>query len=63
MIIAKIDATENEVEGFNVQEFPTLKFFPANNKEGIDYNGKKDADSIEEFIRTYAALPMKKTDL
>lgn len=63
VVVAKIDATENEVEGFDIQEFPTLKFFPANNKDGIDYKGPKDAKSIEEFIRTNAALPMKREEL
>ena len=63
IVIAKVDATENEIEGFDIQEFPTIKFFPANNKEGIDYVGKKDSESLEEFIKTNAALPLKKTDL
>jgi len=29
--------TENEVEEVQVQGFPTLKFFPANSEEVIDY--------------------------
>jgi protein disulfide-isomerase A1 len=63
LVIAKIDATENEIEGFDIQEFPTLKFFPANNKEGINYSGKKDCESLEQFIRANAALPIKRKDL
>ena len=63
ILIVKIDATENEIEGFDIQEFPTLKFFPANNKDGIDYTGKKDASSLEEFVRSNAALPIKRVDL
>jgi protein disulfide-isomerase A1 len=29
VVIAKIDATANEVEQVQVQSFPTIKFFPA----------------------------------
>jgi len=37
LVIAKMDSTENEVEEVQVQGFPTLKFFPANSEEVIDY--------------------------
>ena len=30
LIIAKIDATENEVPGFKIEKYPTIKFFPKN---------------------------------
>lgn len=33
LIIAKIDATANEVESVQIQGFPTLKYFPAEGKE------------------------------
>jgi len=32
LIVAKIDATANEVEGISIEGFPTIKFFPAGNK-------------------------------
>lgn len=32
LVIAEMDATANEVEGVNIQGFPTIKFYPANNK-------------------------------
>ena len=63
LIIAKIDASENEVENFDIQEFPTIKFFPANNKDGIDYIGKKDMEGLERFILDNSALPIIKEEL
>ena len=33
IIIAKMDATANEVESFEISGFPTLKFFPSGNEE------------------------------
>lgn len=33
IIIAKIDATANEVESLDIKSFPTLKYFPAGDKE------------------------------
>lgn len=32
IVIAKIDSTANEVDGVDIKGFPTLKFYPANNK-------------------------------
>lgn len=33
VIIAKMDATANEVESIVIQGFPTIKYFPAGGKE------------------------------
>ena len=63
LIVCKIDATENEFENFDIQEFPTIKFFPANNKDGIDLIGKKDAVSIEKFVVDNAAMPVGREEL
>lgn len=32
IVIAKIDSTANEVDGVDIKGFPTLKFYPANDK-------------------------------
>mmetsp|Transcript_32735 Transcript_32735/g.56984 ORF Transcript_32735/g.56984 Transcript_32735/m.56984 type:complete len:481 (+) Transcript_32735:3880-5322(+) len=54
IIVAKMDSTTNEVEGVTVSGFPTLKFYPANNKAGVDYRGERNEQGITEFIRQNA---------
>ena len=45
LVIAKFDATVNEVEGLEIRGYPTLKFYPKDNKAGIDYDaGREDGD-------------------
>ena len=56
LILAKIDAIENEVESIQTSGFPKIKFFPANSKDKspIDYNGDNSLYDIIQFINKYA---------
>ena len=40
LIIAKIDGTENEVDGVEIDGFPTIKMYKKETNEEIDYTGK-----------------------
>lgn len=51
LVIAKMDSTENEVEGVEIQGFPTLKFYPANNKNPIDFDGDRNFEGLLTFIK------------
>jgi len=44
ILIAKIDATANEVPGVNIKGFPTIKFYPGNKKSSapIDFEGERE---------------------
>jgi protein disulfide-isomerase A6 len=35
---------------YGVSGYPTLKFFPKNNKAGEDYDGGRDLDDFVKFI-------------
>jgi len=53
VVIAKMDATANEidVEGVEVQGFPTLYFFKAHDKANpIKYDGERELDALTKFV-------------
>eukprot|EP00758_Cryptobia_borreli_P005920 Tbor_TRINITY_DN5011_c0_g4::TRINITY_DN5011_c0_g4_i1::g.14378::m.14378/K09584/PDIA6, TXNDC7; protein disulfide-isomerase A6 len=56
VIIAKLDAAEfgELAKRFGVRGFPTLKFFPKDQKEGVSYNSQRTASSILSFIKDHA---------
>jgi protein disulfide-isomerase A1 len=65
LIIAKMDSTQNEVESVSVQGFPTIKFFPANDKlNPIDFNGERTVEGFTKFLTEKSTNPVKaKEDL
>jgi len=47
LIIAKIDATQNEVNGITIRSFPTIRLWKKDEKENtIDYDGERDVQSF-----------------
>jgi protein disulfide-isomerase A1 len=59
LVIAKIDATANSYpETIDIKGFPTLIFFPADNKQGIPYNEERDLDSLKDFVIEHASRPI-----
>jgi len=66
LIIAKIDATANDVENYPVTSYPSVKFFPARNKKPVDYEGEKTADAMIAWLRkkaTWAKWPKNSEEL
>lgn len=52
VVIAKMDGTENDTpSNIKVTGFPTLVFFPADNKtDGIKYSGAREVQDMYDFI-------------
>lgn len=50
VVIAKFDATANEADGVQVQGFPTLVFYPKDNKEGVTYEGGRELDDFKKWL-------------
>jgi len=56
IVIAKMDATTNELEDVKIQGFPTIKFFPANSDVVIDYAGDRGLDAFVKFLESGGKL-------
>ncbi len=56
ILLARMDATENEVESVTVTGFPTIKFYPGNKKDQkpLDYNGERTADGVINYLKSNA---------
>jgi len=56
VVIAKCDSDAHRELGqqFGVQSFPTIKFFPKDNKAGEDYSGGRTVEDFVSFINTRA---------
>lgn len=57
VVIAKIDATSNDVpRKYGIRGFPTLLFFPANGEgKAIQYQGDRSFGSLLDFVKKNAA--------
>ncbi|KAK1754664.1 thioredoxin-like protein [Echria macrotheca] len=60
--IAKVDADAEKSLGkrFGIQGFPTLKWFDGKSDEPTDYSGKRDLDSLSDFIFEKTGVRTKK---
>jgi protein disulfide isomerase len=67
VVIAKINADDNDVQHITqVQGFPTLVLFPANNKKNpLKYNGERNIEDIESWLSENVDIPWgnKKSEL
>jgi protein disulfide-isomerase A1 len=55
LVIAKMDSTANEVDTVSVQGFPTIKFWPANNKSSpLDFNGDRTVEGFTKFLKEHS---------
>ena len=64
VVIAKIDATENDTPE-EIKGFPTLIFYPKEQSKGEKYNGERTAEAIIEFVKSKATVDVSnvKTEL
>jgi protein disulfide-isomerase A1 len=52
VVIAKMDATANEVEDVKIHSFPTIKFFPAGSSKIVDYSGERTLEGFTKFLES-----------
>lgn len=56
VVIAKLDHTLNDVEGVEIQGYPTLVLFPADGSEPIYYENARSLEAMVEFIKEKGSL-------
>jgi len=61
LVIAKIDATANDLPpDLGVKGFPTIFFFPANNKQNpIKHEGAREVKDFIKFLKKHVTVPLK----
>lgn len=52
VVIAKVDATGNELEHTKVNSFPTIKLYKKGTNQVIEYNGERTLDGLSRFLET-----------
>ena len=50
LVIGKFDATANEADGVEVRGYPTLIFYPKENKAGVNYEGERDLENFKKWL-------------
>lgn len=52
VVIAKMDATANELEHTKVTSFPTIKLYTKGENKVIEYNGPRTLEGLTKFVET-----------
>jgi protein disulfide-isomerase A1 len=52
VVIAKMDATANELEHTKITSFPTLKLYKKGDNSVVDYNGERTLEGLAKFIES-----------
>ncbi|KAG5675933.1 hypothetical protein PVAND_005790 [Polypedilum vanderplanki] len=52
IVIAKMDATVNELEHTKIQSFPTLKLYKKGDNSVVDFNGERTLEGLSKFLES-----------
>lgn len=52
VVIAKMDATANELEHTRITSFPTIKLYLKGENQVVEYNGPRTFDGLTKFVET-----------
>ncbi|KAJ4427926.1 hypothetical protein ANN_23936 [Periplaneta americana] len=52
VIVAKMDATANELEHTKITSFPTLKLYAKGDNKVIEYNGERTLEGLSKFLES-----------
>ncbi|KAI1291814.1 Protein disulfide-isomerase 2 [Halotydeus destructor] len=52
VVIAKVDATANELEHTKINSFPTIKLYKKETNQVVDYSGGRTFDDLSKFLES-----------
>jgi protein disulfide-isomerase A1 len=52
VVVAKMDATANELEHTKINSFPTIKLYKKGDNQVIEYNGERTLEGLTKFLDT-----------
>lgn len=52
IVVAKIDATANELEHTKITSFPTLKYYKRGDNSVVDYSGERTLEALSKFLES-----------
>lgn len=52
IVVAKMDATVNELEHTKIQSFPTLKLYKKGDNSVVDFNGERTLEGMSKFLES-----------
>jgi protein disulfide-isomerase A1 len=58
LVIAEMDATENDSPGVDIRGFPTIILFPAAGKPHSTYEGPREIHDFVTFLQSNAHFPV-----
>ena len=50
LIIAKFDATANELKDLEIRQYPTIKFYPKGEDMGFDSSGERTLEGLKNYL-------------
>lgn len=62
LIIAKMDATANELEDVKVASFPTITLYKKETNEAVEYNGERTLEGLSKFVESGGEYSEAPTD-
>jgi protein disulfide isomerase len=57
ILIAKVDATANEIPGVNIRGYPTIYFIPGNSKQMVTFEGDRTEEGILAWLKEHTTHP------
>jgi len=56
VVVAKMDATANELEHTKINSFPTIKLYKKGTNQVVDFNGERTLEGLTQFIESNGEL-------